>query len=234
VTDSVHLYRVKAAMVGLPGRLRPAEKQRPKIGPAYRARRASGTGNWDQPRHTACSGRPLSENPTYSAFWSVFGITCPRLQGLDRLDEPDELSGLPKRAGLNDRLSHSRARQDVTDMSNPAPILAPPSLRDPDDLPVLACAISAGVDAIITGDNNLLSLKTFEGISRRGRASTRGLSCAFGRPASDTIGEGRLCQMAARRLVVWHQYRNDLAAVTAVDAKIRVECENSRILVQFR
>jgi hypothetical protein len=39
--------------------------------------------------------------------------------------------------------------------------------------------------------------------------------------------------MAARRLVVWHQYRNDLAAVTAVDAEIRVECENSRILVQF-
>jgi hypothetical protein len=32
-------------------------------------------------------------------------------------------------------------------------------------------------------------------------------SCAFGRPAPDTIGEGRRCQMAARRLVVWHQVR---------------------------
>jgi hypothetical protein len=39
-----------------------------KIGPAYPARRASGTENWDQPRHTTCRGRPLSENPTYSAF----------------------------------------------------------------------------------------------------------------------------------------------------------------------
>src|ERR1039457_2273728 len=45
-------------------------------------KRVSGTGNWDQPNHTTCSGRPLSENPTYSAFWSVFGVTCPRLQRL--------------------------------------------------------------------------------------------------------------------------------------------------------
>ena len=46
----------------------------------------------------------------------------------------------------------------------PARIPAPPSLRDPDDLPVLACAVAAGVDAIITGDKDLLSLKSFEGI----------------------------------------------------------------------
>jgi hypothetical protein len=53
-----------------------------KIGPAYPARRASGSGNWDQPRHTTCRGRPICENPTYSAFWSVFGVTCLRLQRL--------------------------------------------------------------------------------------------------------------------------------------------------------
>jgi putative PIN family toxin of toxin-antitoxin system len=45
-----------------------------------------------------------------------------------------------------------------------APIPAPASLRDLDDLPVLACAVAAGVDAIITGDDDLLSLKSFEGI----------------------------------------------------------------------
>ena len=45
-----------------------------------------------------------------------------------------------------------------------APIPAPPSLRDLDDLPVLACAVAAGVDAIITGDKDLLSLKSFAGI----------------------------------------------------------------------
>ena len=33
-------------------------------------------------RHTTCRGRPIWENPTYSAFWSVFGVTCLRLQRL--------------------------------------------------------------------------------------------------------------------------------------------------------
>ena len=46
----------------------------------------------------------------------------------------------------------------------PAPIPAPPSLRDPKDLAVLACAVSAAVDVIITGDRDLLTLKSFEGI----------------------------------------------------------------------
>ena len=46
------------------------------------ARRASGIGNWDQPRPTTCRGRPLSENPTYSAFWSGFGVPCLSLQRL--------------------------------------------------------------------------------------------------------------------------------------------------------
>src|ERR1039457_2830936 len=45
-------------------------------------KRVSGTGNWDQPNHTTCSGRPLSTNATYSAFWSVFGVRCPKLQRL--------------------------------------------------------------------------------------------------------------------------------------------------------
>ena len=43
---------------------------------------ASGIGNWDQPRHTTCGRRRLAKNPTYSAFWSVFGVTCLRLQRL--------------------------------------------------------------------------------------------------------------------------------------------------------
>jgi uncharacterized protein len=55
--------------------------------------------------------------------------------------------------------AHATAR-----IVQPARIPAPPSLRDPDDLPVLACAVAAGVDAIITGDKDLLSLKSFEGI----------------------------------------------------------------------
>jgi uncharacterized protein len=44
------------------------------------------------------------------------------------------------------------------------PIPLPPLLRDADDLPVLACAVSAEVDVIITGDKDLLALNPFEGI----------------------------------------------------------------------
>ena len=31
-------------------------------------------------KHTTCGGRPIWVNPTYSAFWSVFGVRCLRLQ----------------------------------------------------------------------------------------------------------------------------------------------------------
>jgi putative PIN family toxin of toxin-antitoxin system len=47
---------------------------------------------------------------------------------------------------------------------NPARSLEVPGLRDPDDLPVLDCAIAAAADAIVTGDKDLLTLVTFEGI----------------------------------------------------------------------
>jgi len=44
------------------------------------------------------------------------------------------------------------------------PIPAPAALRDPDDIHLLACASAARADAIVTGDNDLLSLKTYQGI----------------------------------------------------------------------
>jgi len=47
-------------------------------------RLASGIGNWDQPRHTTCSSRPLPKTPTYRAFWSVFGVQCPDCNGWPR------------------------------------------------------------------------------------------------------------------------------------------------------
>jgi predicted nucleic acid-binding protein len=40
----------------------------------------------------------------------------------------------------------------------------PPELRDPKDLPVLACAAAAHADAIVSGDNDLLTLGFFEGM----------------------------------------------------------------------
>jgi putative PIN family toxin of toxin-antitoxin system len=50
------------------------------------------------------------------------------------------------------------------ELVSPQPLSLPPALRDPKDLPVLAAAVAARVNAIVTGDNDLLSIKSFEGI----------------------------------------------------------------------
>ena len=47
---------------------------------------------------------------------------------------------------------------------NPVP-LAKPVCRDPDDDWVLTTAVTGGADAIVTGDRDLLSLKTCAGIA---------------------------------------------------------------------
>ena len=44
------------------------------------------------------------------------------------------------------------------------PVPLPALLCDADDLPVLACAVAAEVDVIITGDKDLLALNRFKGI----------------------------------------------------------------------
>lgn len=46
---------------------------------------------------------------------------------------------------------------------DPAPLPAPVS-RDADDDAVLAAAVAAGCDCIVTGDQDLLVLGTYEGI----------------------------------------------------------------------
>ena len=46
----------------------------------------------------------------------------------------------------------------------PAAIIPPAALRDPDDAHVLACAVGAGVDLIVSGDKDLLTLGAFQGV----------------------------------------------------------------------
>lgn len=53
--------------------------------------------------------------------------------------------------------------EEVTIVS-PVPLPLPPELRDPKDLPVLACAVAARADAIVSGDDDLVSLRSFQGI----------------------------------------------------------------------
>lgn len=43
--------------------------------------------------------------------------------------------------------------------------LEEPALRDPDDAVVLACALAANAEAIVSGDNDLRSLGSYQGIA---------------------------------------------------------------------
>ena len=52
---------------------------------------------------------------------------------------------------------------DLATLTVPAPI-PPTVLRDPDDDHVLACAVAAQADLIVSGDTDLLTLKTFRDI----------------------------------------------------------------------
>ncbi|MBI3045913.1 MAG: putative toxin-antitoxin system toxin component, PIN family [Betaproteobacteria bacterium] len=52
---------------------------------------------------------------------------------------------------------------ELAQLAHPAPI-APVVLRDPDDDHVLACAIAAKADLVVSGDSDLLELGQYQGI----------------------------------------------------------------------
>jgi uncharacterized protein len=54
--------------------------------------------------------------------------------------------------------------RELTEVIAPPP-LAQPVCRDPDDDAVLALGVAANVDCIVSGDKDLLTLKTFQGIA---------------------------------------------------------------------
>jgi len=82
-----------------------------------------------------------------------------------------ELDGILQRA----KFSHQIAKQslsvaglvlryaELAQLVHPAPI-TPVVLRDPDDDHVLACALAASADLIVSGDSRLLELKAYQGI----------------------------------------------------------------------
>ena len=57
-----------------------------------------------------------------------------------------------------------RRYRAVAQIVVPARVERPAALRDPKDLHVLSCAVGAKVNAIVSGDKDLLALKEFAGI----------------------------------------------------------------------
>ncbi len=82
-----------------------------------------------------------------------------------------ELEGILPREKFASRVakqSHSAAGltlryAELARLVHPAPI-PPVVLRDPDDDHVLACALAAGADLVVSGDSDLLDLKAYQGI----------------------------------------------------------------------
>jgi uncharacterized protein len=68
------------------------------------------------------------------------------------------------------RLSAAALVQDYARLAEtavPAPLPAPAVTRDPDDDHVLACALAADAKLIVSGDADLLELKSYHGIPIR-------------------------------------------------------------------
>jgi putative PIN family toxin of toxin-antitoxin system len=85
------------------------------------------------------------------------------------LAELAEAISRPKFDTILARSNTSRERslvevRELTEVIAPPP-LAAPVCRDPDDDAVLALGIAASVDLIVSGDQDLLDLKTFQGIA---------------------------------------------------------------------
>ena len=88
----------------------------------------------------------------HTLLTSDFILEETREKLIEKFDYPAELAG--------EAVTVLRSRMKVV----PASKLDSPVCRDPDDDNVLAAALSAHCDCIITGDKDLLVLKAYEGI----------------------------------------------------------------------
>ena len=84
------------------------------------------------------------------------------------LAELDEVIGRAKFDEILGRSNTSRERS-LAEMRQLAEVIVPPPLpqpvcRDPDDDHVLACALAAQTDFIVSGDADLLDLREYQGI----------------------------------------------------------------------
>ena len=98
-------------------------------------------------------------------------IECIRSGTLTLISSPALLADVVARAKFDVILTHSNTSREkllaevrqLAEVMEPLP-LSQPASRDPDDDHALALGIAAQVDLIISGDDDLLSLKTFRDI----------------------------------------------------------------------
>ena len=113
---------------------------------------------------------------------------------------PAELADVIGRAkfdAIPARLTTSRERS-LAEVRRPAEAIEPPPLpvcRDPDDDHVLALAIAAKVDPIISSDNDLLSPGSFEGIPISRQLRLCSTSAAAGQLSRPDLGTRRFASL---------------------------------------
>jgi uncharacterized protein len=110
----------------------------------------------------------LWRGPSYSLLEQVRNGTVTFLSSPELLAELAEVLARPKFDAVLSRSSASRKQMLVqvrmlAEVIDPPP-LAQPVCRDPDDDAVLALARAAQADVIVSGDDDLLSLTSFESI----------------------------------------------------------------------
>jgi uncharacterized protein len=101
------------------------------------------------------------------------------------LAELADVIGRAKFDAILNRTGTSRERS-LAEVRQLAEVIEPPPLpqpvcRDPDDDQVLALAVAAKVEVIVSGDNDLLSLGSFEGIAIVAPVEAVGLIGATGK-----------------------------------------------------
>jgi uncharacterized protein len=90
-------------------------------------------------------------------------ITSPELAAeFQRVLAYDRLHKAMQKRGMN--TAEVAAQFGLISDVIPAPALSAPVCRDPDDDAVLACALAAKADWIVSGDKDLLVLQSFAGI----------------------------------------------------------------------
>jgi uncharacterized protein len=110
----------------------------------------------------------LWRGPPYALLEQVRSGALTFISSPELLSELAEVLARPKFDEIVKRSQSSR-EQMLLQVRMLAEVMEPPPLpkpvcRDPDDDAVLALAIAAQADLIVSGDDDLLSLQSFEGI----------------------------------------------------------------------